>query len=222
MRWRGIKVYELAGAITKRLRKEAGMLTISEAYEAARGKCCNWLDENLETTMTLARGIVVVQKVKLADGTIADRYYKKEPLFVALVYLIDRAMGKVGTERNPTDDALTKARTDFINTQLSVQFLEAQVKDMTARADRALVETSKWEQQFVTEDEQREQLRELARAANRALMELTPLKLQELLPGLPEPEEALSRLRGYLGREQAAILEDVLSGGKAVADEEEE
>lgn len=210
----------MAGTALKRARKESGIFTPGEAYANGRAKIAGWLDECLELTMSVARGVVVLQSVTV-NGVTVDRYYKREPNLMALMYLIDRAMGKPSVERNPIDDALTQARTDFINMQLTVDFLQAQVKDMNARAERALIETSKWEQQFVTEDEQKEQLRELARAANRALMEMTPRKLEELLPGLPEPEEALARLRGYLGREQAAILEDVLSGGKQQADDEE-
>lgn len=191
-----------------------------EAYQAGTIKCAGWLDKNLDSIMVLAQGVQTEKSVMVA-GKLEDRVYRQAPNAICLFYLVDRVMGKPGVERNPIDDALTQARTDFINMQLTVDFLQAQVKDMNARAERALIETSKWEQQFVTEDEQKEQLRELARAANRALMEMTPRKLEELLPGLPEPEEALARLRGYLGREQASILEDVLSGGKQQADDEE-
>lgn len=209
----------MAGAAIRRARKEAGVFTPGEAYTAGRTKVANWLDECLELTMTVARG-VHVERTVMVDGLPEQRVYRQPPNLIALFYLIDRAMGKTRTETNEVDDRLNTARAMFIEQQMALGWLDAQVKDMNARGDRALMEAQMWPKQFVTEEEQQAQLRDLSRAATKAVTSLTPEALKELMPELTDPASALERLKGRIGRDQADILMDAMSGGKEVADDD--
>lgn len=176
---------------------------------------CGWLPECLNLTMELARGITV--QVQTSDG---PKVYSRAPNIIALMYLIDRAMGKPATEPNEIDQRLNLARALFIEEQLKKDWIDAQVLDLRARGERAITENAMWEKQFVTEEQEQANLRALASAATRGWQDMTPEEFERLCPGVVDPSAALERLRGKVGRDMAAILEDAMSGGRKVADDD--
>lgn len=212
----------MAGRAITRARRESGLVVPTEAINNAKAMLFQWLPECLTNTMEVARGVYYERTVKGPDGELVQRVYKREPNLMANMYLIDRAMGKPRVESSPIDDALTEARTNFINTQLSIDWLNAQARDMAARARRAEIECELYPKQFVTEEEQEAKLRDIARESNKALMNLTPEEFARIAPGVTDPAAALEALKGKLGRDQAAIFEAVMSGGAETADEDEE
>lgn len=187
----------------------------SEAMASGKAKLEGWLPRLLDTAYGLALGIEVEKET--ADGPVV---YKKEPFFPALVYLIDRAMGKPATEPNEIDQRLNLARALFIEEQLKKDWIDAQVLDLRARGERAITENAMWEKQFVTEEQEQANLRALASAATRGWQDMTPEEFERICPGVVDPSAALERLRGKVGRDMAAILEDAMSGGRKVADDD--
>lgn len=188
-----------------------------EAINAGKVQLANWLPELLNNAMALARGIEC-ERISGDDRVV----YKVPPFFPAIVYLIDRAMGKVATETNATEERLNVARAMFLELQIANGWIDAQVKDMNARGERALTENEMWKHQFVTEDQQEEQLRRVADAFSKHLQHMTPEALHAIMPELKDPADSLMKLRGEIGRSAADMIQEVLTGGKEVADEEEE
>lgn len=211
----------MAGRAVSRARRESGYVGQGESYAEYKGKVYGWLPSLADATYDLAMGVRAVEEFKDKEGNVIERVYRRPPDLGAIVYLTDRAIGKPRVEASEVDDALTVARTAFINTQLSIEWLNAQARDMAARARRAEIECELYPKQFVTEEEQEAKLRDIAREANKALMNLTPEQFAILAPGVTDPAAALEALKGKLGRDQAAIFEAVMSGGEEVADEEE-
>lgn len=184
---------------------------------AFQAKLYDWLPKCADNIFALANGVSMAMET--SEGT---KVYKTAPSLAANVYLIDRIMGKPRTESSPTDERLNQARAVFIEQQVALGFIEAQVKDLAARGARAETENSMWTMQFVTEEEQEKQLQKLARHANAGIMALTPEIFAEIAPGVKDPAAALQRLKGRVSVTQAEVFEAVMNDGEEVADEEDE
>lgn len=207
----------MAGSPIKRARRAGGLILPSDAIANGKATLAGWLPELLDKTMELARGVQVERATP--EGPVV---YKVLPNLQAIVYLIDRIMGKPAVEQDAVAQRLNLARAMFIEMQIAAGFIQAQVKDLDARGERALVELKMWPEQFVTEAQQQAQLQALAAAANKALLSMTPESFAEMVPGCEDPAKSLENLKGALGRDQAAILEEVMSGGRLYADEEDD
>lgn len=186
---------------------------------SANKKLIDALPDLMDRAIELCKGVTVSQHM---GPNSPPAVYTRAPDGTMLSYLMDRALGKPAVEVNDTDERLNTARAVYIEEQVIEGIISAQARDLTARASRAEIEARMWPLQFVTEEDQERKLQELAHAANRPLLNLTPEAFAAMVPGCTDPAAALERLRGELGREQAVIFEEVMSGSREVADEEED
>lgn len=139
----------------------------------------------------------------------------------AAKWLFELRYGKARTATADADERLANARAMFLEYQLACGFLQAQTRELVSRAARTEVESEMWEKQFVTEEEQEMQLQALAAAVNKVLLQTTPEQFAALTDGKP-PDEQLEALKGYLGRNQAEVVGEVLAGRGAATDADAE
>lgn len=188
----------------------------------------NFLPIGIENLIGLANGVLCEVEQETSAGETVQKVYKKPPDLKANIYLINRIMGIQAPEVSETTERLNAARANFIENQISFGVVKAQVEELVARAARAAMEAEMWPKQFVTEEQQQDMLQRLSRVVNDPLLMMTPEEFSEITVGR-DPASALEELKARLGKDQAAIVAEVLADGEEAAlpsggssDEEEE
>ncbi len=142
------------------------------------------------------------------------------PNLEANIYIINRMLGAVRPEADGILDSLNQSRTDFIQNQLTLGFIEAQVKEIMSRAAEKEMFATMWPKQYVTEEQQQDQIQSVATALLRKLMSFTPEEYQELNETHKDPSAALEAFKGRIGVQLSEVMEAVM--GKEDADEDDE
>lgn len=142
------------------------------------------------------------------------------PNLEANIYIINRMMGAPRLEADAVLDDLNQTRTNLISAQ--IEFLvKAQVEELLSRTKLRTIEAEMWPKQFVTEEQQQDQLQSVASELLRKLMSLTPEEYQEINSKHKDPSAALEALKGKIGIELSEVMEAVM-GKDGDPDEEEE
>lgn len=209
-------------SVQKRMRAMAAGLTKAEA-QAFDKSIDLFLPEAAQLLMELAKGITVQDlPATTRDGKVLPpNTYTRPPDREALVYLINRRRGIPRQAPDPILDQLNMARTAFIVQQVQAGVPEATARELAARSSLREIEAEMWPKQFVTEEDQRNEIRATVQALNKNLLALTPEEFEAIAPGVKDAAGALERMKGRIGRDQAAIIADVM-GAKEQADEDEE
>lgn len=176
----------------------------------------NFFPEAAENIIRLATGFTYTRMNKKGEAVLVDR----PPDLNANIYIINRFLGIPRSEIDPTLDRLNSARADFLENQLTIGFIEAQVKEILSRANIRQIEAEMWPKQFVTEEKQQEQLQSVATAMLAKLMALTPEEYKEVNDAHEDPGAALEAFKGRIGVTLAEVMEAVM--GKTDDDEDED
>lgn len=144
------------------------------------------------------------------------------PNLEANIYIINRMLGAPRLEPDQILDRLNETRADFIQNQLTIGFIQAQVEEIMSRAKLRTIEAEMWPKQFVTEEQQQDQLQSVASELLRKLMSLTPEEYQEINEKHSDPSAALEALKGKIGIELSEVMEAVMGKEDDDPDDEEE
>lgn len=176
----------------------------------------NFFPEAAANIVRLAEGFSYTALNKKGEAVTIDR----PPDLNANIYIINRMLGVPAVEDNEVLHRLNTARADFMENQLTVGFIEAQVKEIMSRANLRAIEADMWPRQFVTEEQQQDQLQTVATALLTKLMSLTPEEYEEINAKHESPGAALEALKGKIGVDLADVMETVM--GKEDGSEEDE
>lgn len=139
----------------------------------------------------------------------------------ACIYILNRMLGAPRLEPDAILDRLNETRADLIGAQ--IEFLvKAQVEELLSRTKLRTIEAEMWPKQFVTEEQQQDQLQTVASELLRKLMSLTPEEYQEINEKHKDPGAALEALKGAIGVQLSEVMEAVMGKDGDPDDEEEE
>lgn len=187
-----------------------------DELKAGRDIFGNFFPQAAANIVRLAEGFSYTTINRKGEAVMVDQ----PPDLAANIYIINRMLGVPQTEDNEILNRLNTARADFMENQITVGFIEAQVKEILSRANIRQIEADMWPRQFVTEEAQQDQLQTVASALLSRLMALTPEEYQEINASHTDPSAALEALKGKIGVELADVMEAVM--GKEEGDEEDE
>lgn len=178
----------------------------------------NFFPEAAANIVRLAEGFQYEAITKKGEKVTVDR----PPDLAANIYIIDRMLGKPGSEPSETLERLNSARADFMENQLSMGFIEAQVKEILSRAKIRNIEAEMWPRQFVTEEDEQGRLQTVASALLRKIMAMTPEEYEDINKAHDTPSAALEAWKGKIGVELSEVMEEVMGKDTGDDDDDEE
>jgi hypothetical protein len=108
-----------------------------------------------------------------------------------------------------SEEYLAFERARSVKEERKAGVTKAQVKELLARARKSEMEAEMWPKQFVTEEEELNNLRAVAHAANKPLLMMTSDDMESIIKDRT-PAEALEVLKERLGRSQEEIIQEVM------------